>query len=856
MSSPWPPITRAAQLSAAVAAFTRLRGTVLYGEAGVGKSLLASEIRATVDHENPDRFTWFSVTGSHLESTIPLSAIDGLLSAVEFASHHSPRRIAEIVHDHMLPRAETPDIAILVDDAHLLDASSAEVLAQLCRLGNVYLLCTIRSGRTQADALVGLWRDDLLARIDVPPFTPDEVGEAVWASLGGPVDSALVRELFRSSSGNPMYVRELVRAGRADGSIVQRHGIWIRDGQPKAAERIIDLVAAELGRLSKPERDAIELIALAEPVSSALIRPLIDGEVVDRLVSYGLVRVESVPGQGKLTDPALRLSHPIYSECVRNMISPPARHEWYATLYRETPPAPHHTLSGFLRWTAWTLECGLEIAATDLVRAARAASSLGQVDFALEAATAAFEHSVDTQTAVDALTIRSRELYYQDQPLDALRDVETALRLLRATPLTVDESVADAIFKIHELRADIQQFGLDDPASALETIDRFFLPLIGNGERVEQSRRYALAQMVSRSWAGDLITPLAFVDEPVDELNGELDAAPPVMVALTWAGRTTEAMALAAHYETVAIPDDPTSMRAGANLRFGAFVTHLVSGRLQNARACAPNPLSINELGHFDPAGTYACSARLLAAEGRWNEADEQFQVARRLSDVRDPFGLKAWTMASESLTAAQVGDDERARELILRVERTPWRASRSLEADIRCQITRTLLTLRDPAAAEVASTLAAWSAEHGYHFVELWALDLAALADPQLVRDNGTSERLAELKRRIDAPITDPLIAHIQAIINDDQTLEQAAAAQLGQLGHWVPRQATMPASLSRRESEVARLVAAGLSSAAIAERLHLSRRTVEAHTSRIYAKLGVNRRRQLAEALRKSTA
>ncbi|MFI5429995.1 AAA family ATPase [Aeromicrobium sp. UC242_57] len=594
MSSPWPSINRPQLLSAATESFTHLRGAILYGEAGVGKSQLASDIRETLDREAPDRYVWYSVTGSHVESAIPLSAIDGLLSEVDAEDQRPPRRIAELVHSRLTSEASSKHVALLVDDAHLLDVSSAEVLAHLCRLGGVHLLCAIRSGHTQADALVRLWRDDLLGRVDVPLFTADEVGEAVWAALGGPVDSALVRELFRSSEGNPMYVRELVRAGTADGSIVQRHGIWIREGRPKTADRIIDLVTAELERLSDRERAAVELIALAEPVSSALARPLIDTATLDQLVDAGLVRVEEVPDQGQLTDPSLRLSHPIYSECVRSTISPPARHEWYAKIYRETPPAPHHTLSGFLRWTAWTLECGLEIAATDLVRAARAASSLGQSDFALEAATAAFERSVDTQTAVDALTIRSRELYYSDLPIEALRDADAALRLLRATPLTVDERVADAILKLHELRADIQQFGLDDPAAALETIDRFFRPLVENGERTEHVRRHAgpdgQPQLGRRSRH-----PAEGRGRSGRRADGELDAAPPVMVALTWAGRTTEAMALAAHYDTVTIPEDPTSMRAGANLRFAALMIHLVSGRLESARACAPDPLSIND---------------------------------------------------------------------------------------------------------------------------------------------------------------------------------------------------------------------------------------------------------------------
>jgi DNA-binding CsgD family transcriptional regulator len=61
--------------------------------------------------------------------------------------------------------------------------------------------------------------------------------------------------------------------------------------------------------------------------------------------------------------------------------------------------------------------------------------------------------------------------------------------------------------------------------------------------------------------------------------------------------------------------------------------------------------------------------------------------------------------------------------------------------------------------------------------------------------------------------------------------------AAKLSQLG------------ITRREHEVLELIAQGLSNREIAERLFLSENTVKTHSSRLFDKLGVNRRVQAVQ-------
>jgi DNA-binding CsgD family transcriptional regulator len=122
-------------------------------------------------------------------------------------------------------------------------------------------------------------------------------------------------------------------------------------------------------------------------------------------------------------------------------------------------------------------------------------------------------------------------------------------------------------------------------------------------------------------------------------------------------------------------------------------------------------------------------------------------------------------------------------------------------------------------------------------------------------------------LRDSIAIPILAPFVARHQACerrtrkLNGDASFDQAFRngttmrvedAVDYALGRTKPRPgraaATSPATLSRRELEIARLVAEGLTNREIASQLYISNRTVETHLTNMLDKLGISSRIQLA--------
>ena len=71
-----------------------------------------------------------------------------------------------------------------------------------------------------------------------------------------------MQALWSHSGGNVLLLRELTLSAVEDGTLTRKDDVWSWRGRGHASARLREVVATRLGRLSEPERAALEYVAV------------------------------------------------------------------------------------------------------------------------------------------------------------------------------------------------------------------------------------------------------------------------------------------------------------------------------------------------------------------------------------------------------------------------------------------------------------------------------------------------------------------------------------------------------------------------------------------------------------------
>jgi DNA-binding CsgD family transcriptional regulator len=850
-------------------------GVVLAGPAGVGKTRLAAECMEAAAARG---FLTLRAAATQAASTLPFGALAALLPDLSPGTHR-----LELLHQVANAIAERGDgkpVALLVDDAHLLDDASAALVHQLVIGRKVFVLVTVRSGEAASDAVMALWKDGLTERVELQPFGEREVTDILGTVLGGPVEGGLSHLLFRQSAGNVLFLRELVLGALEAGVLREEHGLWRLGGALPTSARLVELIEARLAGLAPDDREALEVLSIGEPVGAALFARFCRGMPVVALERRGLIRVEQ---DGRRLD--VRLGHPLYGDVLRAVLSPLQAQTAARGLADVLEEVGSRRRDDVLRLAAWRLDAAGQPKPATLLAAAHQARALHDLRLAERLAKAALDAGGGFEAEllvaqIFSLTGRGEEAERRMAGLvphavsDAHRGQLAVARIdnLSYTLGRLEEGVAVA----QDAEASIADPNFRDEltahhASLLDNSGQTAKALRLSADLVERAEGWAGAWgSVMATWGyaktGQLSKALAVSEQGLETFRALSGPAPPwgasalVAVrywALMFGGQLHEAEELALAEYRRGVSDQSVETRwyismflANVYVARGRLAAAIRWGREAAALGREHTRLTLLRMSLMPLAEALALTGQSEESNRVLAEIDSLHMPSIHLADD-ELSRVRGWTAVAEgdlvaarklfreaAARAADVGDhvfelagrhdsarvgdtaafNDRLHELADMIE-GPFGRARAAHA--------AALAGRDPGGLEAASTA----------FEELGAGLLAAEA----AADAAVAWRAAGDLRKANAAERHALDLAGECEGARTPALTVAASTQ---------------ATLSRRELEIAQLAALGLPNKEIATRLSLSVRTVENKLHIAYEKLGIGGRDQLAKALERATA
>lgn len=845
---------------------------MICGPVGVGKTRLAEEF---LDLAAAGKRRTAKAVASRAAAQVPLGAIAHILPAgVDLTDPVSGfRTVAQTLAGHSKPTV------ILVDDLHLLDNSSAVLLGQLLDSQVIALIGTARPGEQTSDAIHALLqRGDHVRRIDLGHMARNQVENLLHRVLGGPVSRRTLHALFTASGGNALFLRELVLGATEAGALTHDGGVWdISEKRLPVTPHLRDLIATRISLSPPAARPLLESLAFCGALSLTDATTLTDRTVLDHLERSGIIQISAHRRRMTLT-----LAHPLYEEVIAAGTSALERCDLGL---RQAERLESHGLKrrdDALHVASWRL------------------AATGSADPALlQQAAAVAMNSNDNEQVIELLTALRPDQH----------TLESRVLFGRAFMHTGQLERADAILAEADTRARNDHERIT--VATTRCTNLFWSdPRLDRALTVCATARSALSDQAcarqSRLMEGGMLTVggspaqgLRMLDDlpdapPQEGLDAWLITLNAKALGLAFVGSVEEAQSLADHARSVHEAIGEGKLLPHPALQLAPLaLSFMENGMIDEAREVSLRASDTLQAAHSPVARQYLAfySARAEWLAGRPISARRWYAEAAAIARTHRLTRVVRSYLSGLMACAALVGDINMAASLIPDFEANSPSGFLAGEEALglawlhaaRGELGR---------ARDLLHTAAADARRTGHVISEVLLLtDVARLGDSKSAR-----ERLAELSSHCDGALTHARARFVTALAdNDPQRLmncseelehmgtpvlaaESAAAAagawqRLGDSrkvtaattraaslasrceGARTPLLATIASTsepLTKREQEIALLAAAGNTSKAISQHLTISVRTVENHLQRIYLKLGIRNRTDLAQALK----
>jgi DNA-binding NarL/FixJ family response regulator len=837
-------------------------GAVIVGAAGVGKTRLAREVLARAEASG-ERTYW--IVGTQSARQLPLGAFTASVCDTLSDPISDVRRVI----NSFVTQQRQGRAVIGVDDAHLLDPLSAHVVHQLAQARGTRLVVTVRTGEDEPDAVTALWKDDLLARLDLQPLSAPDTHRLIETTLGGAIDSRSAMRFWKLTGGNALFLRQLLKDQIAAGSIRQVAGVWMWDERVAVSDSLGDMVGRQLSRLTPDVALVVDTLSQYEPLAVDVLCNLVHRQDLEAAEQLNLVSVER-------SGPRLmaRLAHPLFGELRRaaasEMYLSRIRGKLAQRLAKDADPDMHATV----RRALLALESDLPPDPDLFLEAARFAMTLLDLDLSDRFATAAAGAGAGEAAGLRAISLAGRG------------HGDAAEAILGG--IGVDDPDGHHWATV---RAANLIWNLGRPREASTILDGLASRRESAAQKAERAAvESCVDSVMTRSEAAAEKARAALNSPTLPDFHAMLAS-----LALTMAsgalGRLDEVSDVVAE----AIDRATTSFQASPmRLWYGAVYARAcrLTGRIDE---CVRSAERLSESARDVPGLAYANLAFLLGhaelVRGEIPAAVKLLHEGLAGAEKHSvTTGLRPASCFALAEAHAKLGQPDAANDAVTE-------ARRCVPADYLFMQTGLAVASGWALAAGGYLTDAfsvARAASEDAHKRNQPTHELACLQVAAQWGDTSGARRARELATELSFPLADAVARHTESLLADDGEGLLAASADYRALGDRaaaadVAAQAAVALSrnqqrkrslyaaalaqqlatdcgglctpalrnpigqpLTDRQREIIELVAAGLSNKEIAERLITSVRTVEGHVYRAYQRLGAGSREELVELLR----